>query len=199
MDKESIKKALKNCQKNNCLDCPYFIDEKRCRANDLLLDAITLINELESENERLKNKNYQLEQDLGQCENGYKLELHTARYQLHSANEDLKKAEKRIAELEKENDDYYERCVILRRENEQLKTLVSSLEKKNIDLEEYIKGNEQDAKAFVNGWHKDLEAELKQFAERLKEQALSHCKTINCYELKFIEETIDKLLKEYEK
>ena len=51
----------------------------------------------------MENKNYQLEQDLGQCENGYKLELNTARYQLHSANEDLKKAEKRIAKLEKEN------------------------------------------------------------------------------------------------
>ena len=99
---KEIKKALENCQKNNCLDCPYFIDEKNCRANDLLLDTLTLINELESENERLKNKNYQLEQDLGQCENGYKLELHTARYQLHSANEDLKKAQDRIAELEKE-------------------------------------------------------------------------------------------------
>lgn len=46
---KEIKKALENCQKNNCLDCPYFIDEKRCRANDLLLDTITLINELEEE------------------------------------------------------------------------------------------------------------------------------------------------------
>lgn len=53
---KEIKKALGNCQKNNCLDCPYFIDEKRCRANDLLLDTITLINELESENERLKDE-----------------------------------------------------------------------------------------------------------------------------------------------
>ncbi len=50
---KEIKKALENCQKDNCLDCPYFIDEKRCRANDLLLDTITLINELESENDTL--------------------------------------------------------------------------------------------------------------------------------------------------
>ena len=35
-----------------------------------------------------------------------------------------------INELESENNDYYKRCIILRRENEQLKTLVSSLEKK---------------------------------------------------------------------
>lgn len=53
---KEIKKALENFQKNNCLDCPYFIDKKRCRANDLLLDTITFINELESENERLKNR-----------------------------------------------------------------------------------------------------------------------------------------------
>lgn len=39
---------------------------------------------------------------------------------------------------------------------------------------------------------------VKEFAEKLKEKALSHCKTINCYECKFIETTIDELLKEYE-
>ena len=54
---KEIKKALENCQKNNCVDCPYFIDEKRCRANDLLLDTITLINELESENKILRKHN----------------------------------------------------------------------------------------------------------------------------------------------
>ena len=52
---KEIKQALENCQKDNCLGCPYFINKKRCRANDLLLDTITLINELESENERIKN------------------------------------------------------------------------------------------------------------------------------------------------
>ena len=40
---------------------------------------------------------------------------------------------------------------------------------------------------------------VKDFAEKVKEKALSHCRTINCYELKFIEETIDELLNEYEK
>ena len=40
---------------------------------------------------------------------------------------------------------------------------------------------------------------VKEFAEMLKEKALSHCRTINCYECKFIETTIDELLKEYEK
>ena len=40
---------------------------------------------------------------------------------------------------------------------------------------------------------------IKEFAEKLKEKALSHCRVINCYELTFIETTIDDLLKEYEK
>ena len=40
---------------------------------------------------------------------------------------------------------------------------------------------------------------VKEFAQKIKEKALSHCRTINCYELKFIEETIDELLEEYVK
>lgn len=40
---------------------------------------------------------------------------------------------------------------------------------------------------------------IKEFAQKIKEKALSHCKIINCYELTFIEETINELLKDYEK
>lgn len=40
---------------------------------------------------------------------------------------------------------------------------------------------------------------VKEFAEKLKGKALSHCRIVNCYELKFIETTIDELLKEYVK
>lgn len=40
---------------------------------------------------------------------------------------------------------------------------------------------------------------VKEFAEKLKEKALSHCRIINCYELTFIETTIDELLMEYER
>lgn len=35
---------------------------------------------------------------------------------------------------------------------------------------------------------------VKEFAEKMKETALSHCRTINCYELTFIETTIDDLV-----
>ena len=41
------------------------------------------------------------------------------------------------------------------------------------ELEEYIEGNEQDAKAFVHGWKKDLETELKQFAKAIEVNLLN--------------------------
>ena len=40
---------------------------------------------------------------------------------------------------------------------------------------------------------------VKEYAEQLKEKALSHCRIINCYELTFIETTINELLREYER
>ena len=39
---------------------------------------------------------------------------------------------------------------------------------------------------------------VKEFAEKLKEKALSHCRITNCYELKFIETTIDDLLYDWQ-
>ena len=86
-------------------------------------------------------------------------------------------------------------------------TLINELEKENGELKKHItevkKGiiniarerNKKDelASKFIDSYNDSL----KQFAEKVKEKALSHCKTINCYELKFIEETIDELLREY--
>lgn len=128
---KEIKKALECCIKLNntkysdrerqlaCINCPYA-NKDEC---DVIIskNCLTLINELESENERLLNQKWDKEDDL---------------------------------------DNYHE-------ENKKLKNRVA-------ELEEYIKGNEQDAKAFVNGWHKDLETELKQFAEKLKEKLYNH-------------------------
>ena len=119
------------------------------------LDILTLINELESENERLMKL-----QARGGCRVA----------ELGIENQQLKD---RIAELE--NTDYYK-----------------EIEKKKEDLlcKEYglIKYEKETAGKY-----------LKQFMEKLKEKALSHCKIINCYELTFIEETINELLKDYEK
>ena len=75
-------------------------------------------------------------------------------------------------------------------------TLINELESEN----ELLKvGNER----FENNMRAVLEIEKKQavkeFVEKVKEKALSHCRTINCYELTFIETTVDELLKEYEK
>lgn len=135
-----------------------------------LADILTLINELESENERLENKNYQLEQDLGQCENGYKLELHTARYQLHSANEDLKKAEKRIAELEKEN--------------KRLNKAINNVQK-GFDNGEFIS--------------KDYQTKtLKQFVKKVKEKYGKSCSEYYPILIEMTSDEIDELLKEYE-
>ena len=65
-------------------------------------------------------------------------------------------------------------------ENQQLKDRIAELE--NTDYYKEIAGKY-----------------LKEFAEKLKEKALSHCRIINCYELTFIEEAINELLKDYEK
>ena len=67
----------------------------------------------------------------------------------------------------------------LKAENEQLK------EKLNARLTcDFVKTAQKQAK---------IEA-VKEFAEKVKEKALLHCRTINCYECKFIETMIDELL-----
>lgn len=210
---KEIKKALEdnsNCEHYNSL---WYMDNCKCITVSYA-DILTLINELESEKDNLYNLNQNLISDKQvlmqenerwqEKEGALSCELDLLNEKLTNAEIEVDDYKDRIAELEKENDDYYERCVILRRENEQLKTLVSSLEKKNIDLEEYIKGNEQDAKAFVNGWHKDLETELKQFAERLKEKKTKRLIPVGLDQpakevwfIKLTEEEIDETLKEF--
>ena len=77
---KEIKKALACCNGGCNEACPYY-HNSGC-INDLLLDTITLINELESENERLldqRNKTYNI------------------------WVKDTKKLKAQIAELEKEN------------------------------------------------------------------------------------------------
>lgn len=83
---KEIKKALECCI-NDCSgnSCPYDKYEKGLKCiDDLQKDALTLINELESENELLRNAKVVYE-NVDYCA------------------EDLKKAQDQIAELEKEN------------------------------------------------------------------------------------------------
>jgi chromosome segregation ATPase len=83
---KEIKTALERCKtqtQSDCRKCPYG-ENPRCL--DLLIgNSLTYINELESENERLKTSEF------NSCQ-----ELDNASNQIHSL-------EDRIAELEKEN------------------------------------------------------------------------------------------------
>lgn len=96
---KEIKKALECCAKKNRLPCTTCIKSEEtdvvltCRS--LLEDILTLINELESENERLLNKIWDKEDDL---DNYYEENL---------------KLKDRIAELEKENDEKHKRIMEL--------------------------------------------------------------------------------------
>lgn len=60
-------------------------------------------------------------------------------------------------------------------------------------IDEYIKGIDG-VEGLKDMWERSA---VREFAEKLKEKALLHCRTINCYECKFIETTIDELLEEY--
>lgn len=125
---KEIKKALDCCKNSKCVACPYNEGECEIELRDNVEDYI---NELESENERLSKEldsewkdRRKAEEDLHKAQWHYKIGLSQSR----KRNKELKD---RIAELEKENNDYYERCVYLRRENEQLKHLVEKLENEN--------------------------------------------------------------------
>ena len=94
--------------------------------------------------------------------------------------------EKKIERLKDENKENCWKCI----------------EAKRVTEEDYAKLQEEFANYQIAS-DKEIMAQKKQavkeFAEKLKEKALSHCRIINCYELTFIEETIDELLKDYEK
>lgn len=79
---KEIKEALECCAESRCKDCPYGKGESVC-LDYMAQNALTLINELESENETLHNA---------------KVVYETVDY----CAEDLRKAQDRIAELENE-------------------------------------------------------------------------------------------------
>lgn len=165
---KEIKKALECCG-----DIKEKCDNKKCYLFDKLeyhycerqlkTDILTLINELECENEKLTNT---VLDSLDAYRDGF------------SAGARLKD-----------------------RVDNKLKTENNQLKDRIAELEEYIKGNEADAKAFVNGWHKDLETELKQFAERLKKKAIRRQEFIGELAIDDIEyvktKDIDETLKEF--
>ena len=164
---KEIKKALKCCSEGKCEKCLIGKKDIRKCVDILLKDTLTLINELENENENLKI-NMQETENLS--------------FQINQMNGNLiienQKLKDRIAELEEENGE--------------LKEHVTEVEKGIINIAKERNKKDELASKFIDSYNDSL----KQFAEKLKEKALSHCRTINCYELKFIETTIDELLDE---
>jgi septal ring factor EnvC (AmiA/AmiB activator) len=140
---KEIKDCLQNCI-NDCgaTSCPYDKYEKGLKCiEDLQKDCLTLINELESEKERLSKEldsewkdRRKAEEDLRKAQWNYKIGL----AQSQKRNKELKD---RIAELEKENE-------ILQGTKDRL-TFADR----------------------INIVNNAVEIKLKQFAERLKEKA----------------------------
>lgn len=118
---EEIVKALECCSKswdcNNC-KCDKENNNRFICSENLLKDCLNLIHRLKSENEKLKkviaeqnseierleDEKYKVEQNLKQCENGYKLELHTARFDMRMNRERVAELQNRVEKLTEENE-----------------------------------------------------------------------------------------------
>ena len=147
---KEIKESLDNCTNHygtDCYHCPYL--EKGCNIK-LMEASLTLINELESENERLNKSDTSKEESSIEYYNLYK---------------DLKRKNKDLNELcELQRVSIAESFV---REN-QLKDRIAELEKEN----EILKGT-KDRLTFADRVRivdSTTDRVLKQFAERLKEE-----------------------------
>lgn len=159
-------KEIKEALQDHSIEKLKYQDGIKIKELDFF-DILTYINELESENERLDKSDTSKEESSIEYYNLYR--------DFKRENQRLKN---RIAELEKENGE--------------LKEHVTEVEKGIINIAKERNKKDELASKFIDSYNDSL----KQFAERLKEKALSHCRTINCYELKFIETTIDELLDE---
>lgn len=179
---KEIKRALEYCSNHSVSDCsnvcPYD-KYTRCRT-ELTKDSLTLINELESENERLSKENFVLYRD-----RFTKKELDDiSACRVTKATKALKD---RIAELEEENGE--------------LKEHVTEVEKGIINIAKERNKKDELASKFIDSYNDSL----KQFAEKLKEKAHkgASCDSIT---YKFIERDytiteseLNELLKECEK
>ncbi len=171
---KKIKKALEFCVNSDCSNCIRTNldpeDESECRLK-LLKELLTLINELESENERLRKEldsewkdRRKAEEDLHKAQWNYKIGLG----QSQSKNAKLKD---RIAELE--------------RENERLK--------RDYVVQAYEKLSERHNKLKRN--FKNIE---KFFKEKLKEKVNANNVDYFVESIKILENTIKEMLKENE-
>ena len=178
---KEIKKALA-CHKQNeiedtceyCSNCPAsdWDYEKECNI-DLFQKTITLINELENENERLT-------EERGLYKNQFN-ELEPRFFDLREENKELKD---RIAELEKEKGE--------------LKQHITEVEKGIINIARERNKKEELASKFIDSYNDSL----KQFAERLKEKikAIAEYYNDEVFDYSYngiTEKDIDKILEEF--
>lgn len=169
---EEIKKALEYCSNHSVSDCsnvcPYD-KYTRCRT-ELTKDSLTLINELESENERLNKSDTSKEESSIEYYNLYR--------DFKRENQQLKD---RIAELEKENGE--------------LKEHVTEVEKGIINIAKERNKKDELASKFIDSYNDSL----KQFAEKLKAKYGKSCSEYYPMLIEMTSDDIDELLKECEK
>lgn len=199
---KEIKKGLECCKQNEiedtckyCLDCPAsaWDYEKECKI-DLFQKTITLINELESENERLKK-------DCAGIANDYQ-EMGGFYYEEAQKNQQLKD---KVTELESENK---ELRVVVDIANER------TYRKKFTDewRKEYQKELEKQGNGHIAGHpdfdlvyklyfeQKDRIAELEEDKEKWQRKAVNYYQMAKSYGIEcIIDNDIDETLKEYEK
>ena len=175
MDSEKvkeIKKALEYCSNHSVSDCsnvcPYD-KYTRCRT-ELTKDSLTLINELESENERLNKSDTSKEESSIEYYNLYR--------DFKRENQTLKD---RIAELEKENGE--------------LKEHVTKVEKGIINIAKERNKKDELASKFIDSYNDSI----KQFAEKLKAKYGKSCSEYYPMLIEMTSDDIDELLKEDEK
>lgn len=240
---KEIKKVLECCKDRLCEVCPRLKQEPNqeedCRLA-LIGQALTLINELESENSKFKDfmernewesiedmettldkaqqKCFEVAKENQQLKDRI-ADLNSKNEKRKKRNDDIKSLKKKLRKALIKNefwesvfykineDEYRKKFNDEWRKEYQLELdkqgngkiagypdsdLVYKLyfEQKDriAELEEYIKGNEQDAKAFVNSWHKDLGTELKQFAEKVAKRLIN---------INGIKQILDETLKEF--
>ena len=179
---KEIKKALECCKQNEieetcryCLVCPASIwDYEKTCTSDLFQKTLTLINELESENERLSKENFVLYRD-----RFTKKELDDiSACRVTKATQQLKD---RIAELEKENGE--------------LKEHVTEVEKGIINIAKERNKKDELASKFIDSYNDSI----KQFAEKLKAKYGKSCSEYYPMLIEMTADDIDELLKEDEK
>ena len=134
-----------------------------------LLEEINICNQIISKYEELTND--------------YKYQIERLNNEYHKAFERLKSQQREIDRLKEENE------FLDRTDEDRCKEAESTIRASIANAGTSCRWCEETIRKNA----------VKECSEKVREKALSHCKTINCYELTFIEETIDELLKEYEK